>query len=97
MTRDEQLERLVGEVLASPKYRAINPATVRLVGLRELAAHRTFKEAVKATRNKLHQTAGAYLEDRPRYEQWLAELWEAQSGKAQSGEHKAEGDHAPQQ
>ena len=74
MTRDDQLERLVAEVLASPKYRAINTAAVRAIGLRELQAHRNYKEAVKATRNKLHQTAGAFLDDRPRYDQWLADL-----------------------
>jgi 16S rRNA (guanine(1405)-N(7))-methyltransferase len=81
---DAQLERLVAEVLASPKYRAISPDAVRAIGMRELAAHRSFKDAVKATRNKLHQTAGAFLGDRPRYNQWLAELSEAQSAKRQA-------------
>jgi 16S rRNA (guanine(1405)-N(7))-methyltransferase len=35
---------------------------------------RSFKESVKATRNKLHQVAGAYLPDRPAYGAWLAQI-----------------------
>ena len=70
----DQIERLVAEVLDSPKYRAVSPEAVRAIGERELKAHRSYKDALKATRNKLHQTAGAFLGDRPRYDQWLATL-----------------------
>jgi 16S rRNA (guanine(1405)-N(7))-methyltransferase len=71
---DDQLDRLVAEVLASPKYRAISPELVRAVGARELVARRSLREAVKETRGRLHQVAGAFLDRQPRYGRWLAEL-----------------------
>ena len=75
MTKEAtQLEDLVQTVLASPKYRAVSEDLVRNIGRRELTARRGFKEAVKATKNKLHQVAGAYLDARPPYEKWLKQL-----------------------
>jgi 16S rRNA (guanine(1405)-N(7))-methyltransferase len=70
----EQLEALVAEVLGSAKYRAISPELVRAVGARELAARRTLREAVKETKGRLHQVAGAFLDRAPRYAAWLEEL-----------------------
>ncbi len=70
----DALDRLVAEVLQSPKYRQISPELVRAVGARELAARRTLKDAVKETKARLHQVAGAFLDRAPRYEAWLAEL-----------------------
>lgn len=70
----EQLERLVAEVLASAKYRSISPELVRAVGARELAARRSLREAVKETKGRLHQVAGAFLDRAPRYETWLEQL-----------------------
>jgi 16S rRNA (guanine(1405)-N(7))-methyltransferase len=64
-------------VLSSPKYHAITPDFVRSVGSRELPKRRTWKEAVKATKNKLHQVAGAYLEAGTQYAAWLDELEQA--------------------
>src|SRR5262245_15507029 len=75
MTNEQiQLDELVQAVLASPKYRAISEELIRVIGARELSARRGMKEAVKATKNKLHQIAGAYLDARPPYDQWLAQL-----------------------
>lgn len=71
---DEQLERLITEVLKGSKYRAVTPDLIRVVGAQELAARRSFKDAVKATRGRLHQVAGAFLDRAPRYEAWLDEL-----------------------
>jgi 16S rRNA (guanine(1405)-N(7))-methyltransferase len=71
------LDALVSTVLASPKQRAITPDLVRWLGERELAKGRSLKEAVKATKNKLHQLAGAYQGERPDYTSWLARLGEA--------------------
>ena len=71
---ESQLAALVEAVRRSAKYRHVNEATVRALGQRELRAGRSWKEAVKATKNKLHQIAGAYLTGKPRYNAWLAEL-----------------------
>jgi 16S rRNA (guanine(1405)-N(7))-methyltransferase len=76
-TPNLQLDELVTAVLASPKYHAISPDFIRSVGSRELAKRRTWKEAVKATKNKLHQVAGAYLEAGMQYTAWLDEIEQA--------------------
>ncbi len=79
----DALERLVSAVREGAKYREIAPELVRSVGARELAKGRDFRETVKATRNKLHQTVGAYLDGEPRYDRWLASLAVAhESGEA---------------
>lgn len=70
----ERIETLVAEVLASPKYRAVSPELVRAIGERELLARRSLREAVKETKSRLHQVAGAFLDRTPRYDGWLAEL-----------------------
>lgn len=71
------LARLIDEVLGSAKYAAIAPDLVHSVAQRELAARRNHKEAVKATKNKLHQVGGAYLAPSMLYERWLATLRDA--------------------
>jgi 16S rRNA (guanine(1405)-N(7))-methyltransferase len=77
--------RLVQTLQASSKYRHVCPALMARIGARELAVRKTFKEAVKETKNRLHQIAGAYLDSRPRYETWLAELSSAQAEGAPAG------------
>lgn len=70
-TRDQaQLEKLIQSVLESSKYHAISLDLIRNIGLRELSVRRNLKEAIKATKNKLHQVAGAYLDGKPQYERW---------------------------
>src|SRR5581483_6210111 len=69
-----QLDRLVRDVSASPKYRDISQDLIRRIGAQELAKRRSFKEALKSTRNKLHQIGGAYFDGRHDYSRWLDEL-----------------------
>jgi 16S rRNA (guanine(1405)-N(7))-methyltransferase len=69
----DELELLVQAVRKSPKYRNVCPDVVRNVGTRELAAQRNLREAVKATKNKLHQVGGAYL-DAADYAGWLEQM-----------------------
>ena len=71
------IEALVAEIHDSPKYRNVCPAFIRSLGTQELQKRPSFKEAVKATRNKLHQVGGAYFEHPIRYAQWLTELQQA--------------------
>lgn len=70
----EAVERLVQAVKKTPKYRHIAADFIRNVGGRELAKGRGWREALKETRRKLHQVAGAYLEEKPPYARWLEEL-----------------------
>src|SRR5690349_18556282 len=73
------LTTLLAEVQESAKYRAVSPDLIRRIGQQELAGKRTLKEAVKATKNRLHQVAGAYFASAPRYADWLRQLAEAKA------------------
>jgi 16S rRNA (guanine(1405)-N(7))-methyltransferase len=72
--QNDQLEKLVATVLNSTKYKDVSHDLIRSIGLRELAKRSSVKEAVKATKNKLHQVGGAYLTDKEDYSRWLNEL-----------------------
>ena len=84
-----ELARLVAAVTESAKYRQVAPELVAAIGASELAKGRSWKEAVKATKNKLHQVAGAYLPERPDYRGWLDRLAQASSPAAQAEVCKA--------
>ena len=71
---NEELERLVNAVLKSPKYRNICEELIRNTGRRELSNRGSLREAIKATKNKLHQIGGAYFLTRPSYPAWLKKL-----------------------
>jgi 16S rRNA (guanine(1405)-N(7))-methyltransferase len=72
--QNDQLEKLVETVLTSSKYKDVSHDLIRSIGLRELTKRSSMKEAVKATKNKLHQVGGAYLTDKEDYGGWLHEL-----------------------
>ena len=71
-----ELDILVEQVLRGSKYQEIAPELVRRIGAQELPKRRSLKEAVKATKNKLHQVGGAYQQTRLDYEKSLALLRE---------------------
>ena len=73
----DPLDQLVNAVLSSRKYAQISPEFVRSLALKEIRHQRSYKEALKATRSKLHQVAGAYLLSQPDYTSWLQRLQEA--------------------
>lgn len=70
----EQLEELISLVTASDKYAHISPDLIREIGVKELAKRRNLKEAVKETRNKLHQVGSAFQEKPIPYSAWLDAL-----------------------
>lgn len=71
---DTRLDDLVAQVRASGKYAQVNAGLVHRIGAAELAKRGSLKEAVKATKNKLHQVAGMFAEEKPAYRTWLEEL-----------------------
>jgi 16S rRNA (guanine(1405)-N(7))-methyltransferase len=71
---DQQIDRLVEAVQASAKYKSIGSDFIRYIGTQELARRHNLKEAIKSTKNKLHQVGGAYQDTTPRYALWLDEL-----------------------
>lgn len=68
------LDELVQAVMTGAGYRHISPDLIRWVGRQEMGKFRKLKDAVKATRSRLHQTAGAYQDARMDYDRWLDEL-----------------------
>jgi 16S rRNA (guanine(1405)-N(7))-methyltransferase len=70
----ESLEELVRLVKSSAKYAAISADLVREIGQKELDKRRSLKEAVKETRNKLHQVGSAYQEKPIPYTAWTEKL-----------------------
>lgn len=68
------LQQLLEAIQASAKYRHIDEKFIRSVGASELEKRRNLKEAIKATKNKLHQVGAAYQENAPRYASWLEAL-----------------------
>ena len=71
---EEALDRLVEDVLDSAKYRGVCPELIRGIGSQELAKRRNTKEALKSTKNKLHQIGGVYFAERADYASWLDNL-----------------------
>ncbi len=76
---EKQLEQLVEAVQTSSKYRTVSVDVIRRIGAVELGKRPRLKEAVKATKNKLHQTGGAYQDANMRYDAWLNQLKQAGS------------------
>lgn len=73
------LQRLVDAVHKSPQYAHVGEDVVRGIGARELATRRNLKDAIKSTKNKLHQVGGAYLQGELPYARWSIELQAAAS------------------
>jgi len=73
----DSLDQLVAAVQSSPKHGRICAELIRRVGADELSKRRGLKDAVKATKNKLHQVGGAYLDGSLPYGRWLDRLREA--------------------
>lgn len=75
---DDTATGMVAQVVAAVRrgaaYRDLDAGLVHRVAAAELGKGRGFKEAVKATRNKLHQVAGAYWGARVEFDAWLAAL-----------------------
>jgi 16S rRNA (guanine(1405)-N(7))-methyltransferase len=80
---EEQLQALIEAVSSSSKYRQVSPDLIRSVGQRELNSRSSWKAAVKATKNKLHQVAGAYQASKSDYGQALTLLREKADSPAE--------------
>jgi 16S rRNA (guanine(1405)-N(7))-methyltransferase len=74
MIPDELLQRLVNSILSSSRYQEMSIDLIKKISYQELSKGRPFKEAEKATRNKLHQIGGAFQEHTIRYPTWLEEF-----------------------
>jgi 16S rRNA (guanine(1405)-N(7))-methyltransferase len=68
------LDELVEQVRENEKYTAIDLQLIRSLGATELQKRGSLKEAVKSTRNKLHQVGSSYQEKPIPYPAWQNEL-----------------------
>ena len=71
---DDLLRELVHFVRQSSKYAAIDEGLVKEIGKLELGKRNSLKEAIKSTRNKLHQIGSAYQEKPIPYSNWERQL-----------------------
>jgi 16S rRNA (guanine(1405)-N(7))-methyltransferase len=67
-------DKLVEAVQKSAKYKHICAPLIRRIGAHELGVRRNLKAAVKATKGKLHQVAGAYFETAIDYDRAWCDL-----------------------
>jgi len=79
----EALERIMQAIAATHKYATICHDVVVYVAQEELARRSNLKQAIKSTKNRLHQLGGAYLSRRPDYGSWLERLRGARSQEEQ--------------
>ncbi len=70
------LDVLLAAIQASSKYAHVSADVIRRIGASELGKRRNLKEAIKETKNKLHQVGGAYQEAM-HYARWLEQLAQA--------------------
>lgn len=73
---DKQLQALVSAISSTKKYNQVSPDLIRAIGQHELTIRPSWKEAVKATKSKLHQVAGAYQDTKINYKRALRLLQE---------------------
>ncbi|MBX3000817.1 MAG: hypothetical protein KF893_20010 [Caldilineaceae bacterium] len=71
---DDAIREIVESVLASRKYQTIAPDLIRAIAAAEISKGRSRKDALKATKNQLHQSAAAYQTGRMAYDVWLLDL-----------------------
>ena len=71
---DHQLDQALASILTARKYRSIHPGLVRDIAAAELAKGRSIKEAVKAAKSQLHQSAAAYIRRNLDYDDALRQL-----------------------
>ncbi len=75
------VQTVVRAVRASRKYRTLDVHLVAALAQQELDKGRSVKAAAKAVKNRLHQSAAAYLAPRMEYAAWLDQMAQAyQSG-----------------
>ncbi len=68
------LDALTAVILESAKYRHVSTDVIRQIGEQELRSRSSIRDAIKETKSRLHQAAGAYLDRAPNYDRWKAGL-----------------------
>lgn len=77
MNQPSTLQKLVTAVGQSAKYRTLPLRLIERVAAEELSKRSSYKEALKASKNKLHQIGGAYWQTAVDFPKALARLEQA--------------------
>lgn len=80
----DDLEGLARAVQSARKYRSISPDFIGRVCAQALVQEGHFKAALKAAKNKLHQVAGAFVQQPAPYGRWLVRLTASRAAGAQA-------------
>ena len=78
----ERVERVLERALSARKYRTVHRGLARAIAAAELAKGRSIKEAVKETKNRLHQAAAVYARQSLDYDAALLQLQAALASAA---------------
>lgn len=94
-SNDEELKKIITAVKQSSKYNNISLDLVEHIGTQELERRKSTKEAIKGTKNRLHQIAGAYFSSQPNYQKWHSQLRSAagNQGKLKAACRSIMGNH----
>lgn len=68
------VDQLTAAVLNSKDYGQIDVGVIRKIGAQELERRKSLKDALKATKSRLHQVGGAYQPQPPPFDAWLEQL-----------------------
>lgn len=68
------IDEVVADIQLKSKYHFILPEVIRNIAIEEAQKRNNFKEINKATRTRLHQIAGAYVERKINYSTCIEEL-----------------------
>ena len=73
-TASSSIKEIIDNVKSSKRYKNVHCDLVDQIATEEISKRRNLKDAIKATKNKLHQIGGAYFENNPPYKRWKEEL-----------------------
>jgi len=74
MLENNLLEEVVASIKQKPKYATICPKFIERIAAQEILKRKSVRETERFSRRKLHQIAGAYLENHPNWKDWEIEL-----------------------
>ncbi len=69
------IDKMVTDIQSKSKYHSILPEVIRNIANQEYLKRNNQKEINKAIRSRLHQIAGAFIERKINYQDWLEKLY----------------------
>jgi len=70
----QHIETIIESIRRTTKYSSVSLDLIRAIAEQEVMKRRNLKEAIKSTKNKLHQVGAAYITQKPNYSLILEQL-----------------------